>query len=1323
MENNIIIKNENPQESANCISKLTFAWILKFLYKGTKTDLKVKDLYKSLSCNKSERLTNLLEANWNKQLDISQAKNTKPSLYKAIQNTFFWKYMFQGMILFFYYSILRPVQPVLLAVFIGLFSENNEVEEETRLHNMFLYGGLIVLTSFILLFFNHHTNLLLAETGMQIRIACCSLLYRKLLRLSKTSLGQSSAGKIVNLLSNDVNRFDLVALLLHYIWIMPIQAVIVTYFIWQQVQIAALVGVGSLIILTVPVHAYVGKFTSVLRLKIAQKTDTRVRVMAEIISGIQVIKMYAWEKPFAKVADKARINEINILTWASYVRGVILSSSVFIERTILFITVVSYVLFGNVITADKVFSLAQFFNILQLAMAIHYPLATSFGAETLVTMKRLEEFLLLEEKAESSVSKNTSKGISLTNVTASWVLETKTLKNISFDIPPGTLCAVIGPVGAGKSSLLQLLLGELKLDHGNLDVGGNISYSSQEPWLFASTVRKNILFGQPYERHKYNNVIKVCALERDFELFPYGDKTLVGEKGVSLSGGQKARINLARAVYRDADVYLLDDPLSAVDTHVGRQLFDNCIVDHLQSKTRILVTHQLQYLKNADLIIVLNEGRLEVQGTFNELINIKIDFTKLLMAAENQEDTDPKPEKLIRQESIRIRQRRQSVLSCASLSSQVSNYIDEEATTKSENSVYWQYARAGGNFCVLFGLLLMLVFGQVTSNSADFWVTYWTGQEELRYSQCTPSFDEVVIDGHKGTEFDKNYFYFTQNETDVFKENVNCDGLIDTYKAIYIYSGIILLSIIVLVTRSIYYFKVAMTSSKNLHNRMFSSLLQAPMRFFNINPTGRILNRFSRDMGMIDEILPRFMLEALQIFLVMCGILVIVVATNYYMIVITIILGILFYKIRGWYMANARDIKHLEGITKSPVFSHLNSSFNGITTIRSASAEHILMKEFDLHQDTHTSAWYILLVCIEAFGLWIDTLSVTFIAFVIFGFILLHVYGGVNGSDVGLAISQSLILTGMVQYGMRQTAEVVSQMTCVERVLEYTTLEKEGPQETPEDKKESLQNWPKFGRIIFDNVFLRYSDTDLPVLRNLSFKINPNEKIGIAGRTGAGKSSLISALFRLAPVEGNIIIDELETHSIALNDLRKKISIIPQEPVLFSATLRYNLDPFDEFADDVLWDALKEVELKDVATSLDFDVQEGGSNFSVGQRQLLCLARAILRNNKILVLDEATANVDPQTDALIQKTIRNKFSSCTVLTIAHRLYTIMDMDKVLIMDAGCMVEYDHPYILLQNKDGYLYKMVEQTGSVMAAQLHAVAENAYTSTFVGQTTRL
>lgn len=329
--------------------------------------------------------------------------------------------------------------------------------------------------------------------------------------------------------------------------------------------------------------------------------------MAEIISGIQVIKMYAWEKPFAKVADKARINEINILTWASYVRGVILSSSVFIERTILFITVVSYVLFGNVITADKVFSLAQFFNILQLAMAIHYPLATSFGAETLVTMKRLEEFLLLEEKAESSVSKNTSKGISLTNVTASWVLETKTLKNISFDIPPGTLCAVIGPVGAGKSSLLQLLLGELKLDHGNLDVGGNISYSSQEPWLFASTVRKNILFGQPYERHKYNNVIKVCALERDFELFPYGDKTLVGEKGVSLSGGQKARINLARAVYRDADVYLLDDPLSAVDTHVGRQLFDNCIVDHLQSKTRILVTHQLQYLKNADLIIVLNE--------------------------------------------------------------------------------------------------------------------------------------------------------------------------------------------------------------------------------------------------------------------------------------------------------------------------------------------------------------------------------------------------------------------------------------------------------------------------------------------------------------------------------------------------------------------------------------------------------------------------------------------------------------------------------------------------------------------------------------------
>ncbi|ENN75124.1 hypothetical protein YQE_08304, partial [Dendroctonus ponderosae] len=418
----------------------------------------------------------------------------------------------------------------------------------------------------------------------------------------------------------------------------------------------------------------------------------------------------------------------------------------------------------------------------------------------------------------------------------------------------------------------------------------------------------------------------------------------------------------------------------------------------------------------------------------------------------------------------------------------------------------------------------------------------------------------------------------------------------------------------------------------------------------------------------------------------MTGILINVAISNYYMIAAMLVLGYAFLKLRGWYIASAKDIKHLEGIAKSPVFSHITSTLNGLTTIRASQAEIPLIKEFDEHQNVHTSAWFFTIMCMVSFGLWLDIVCLIFIFVVTFGFVVATEFGYVeNGSLVGLAISQSLILTGMVQHGMRQTAEVINQLTSVDRVMHYTKLETEGP------------------------------------------------FVGIVGRTGAGKSSLIWALFNLAPIEGQIFIDGVNTKTLGLNDLRKKISIIPQEPVLFSATLRYNLDPFSEFEDKKLWEVLEEVnvfttkclvpsfcaaetflsvELKDLATTLDMAVSEGGSNFSLGQRQLLCLARALLRNNKILVLDEATANVDAGTDGLIQSTIRKKFKECTVLTIAHRLNTIMDSDKVLVMASGQLLEFDHPHKLLQNPESHFLKMVEETGSSMTEQLKAVSLQAW-----------
>ncbi|KAJ8951068.1 hypothetical protein NQ318_003766, partial [Aromia moschata] len=1344
-------------------------WMVGLFSKGSRKGLEVIDLYKAVGRDQSTRLGDKLERNWNQEVQRAKLKNTEPSLLRALTKTFIWNYMLYGLSLFVQMVILRSVQPLVLSNFIKQFTT---IDETNSTEYMYIFGSALVGISVVIVFLMHHTNFALSCIGMRIRIAASSLVYRKIMRLNQNSLGQTAIGQVVNLLSNDVNRFDLVVLVLHYLWVMPFQTAIITYFIWTEVGISCLAGVLSMALFTLPVQGYLGKLTGKLRVKVANKTDKRVKLMSEVISGIQVIKMYTWEKPFEKIIKMARSTEIDDLKTTSYLRAFFSSANVFIERATLCLTVICYVLLGNVITADRVFSMAQFFNILQLGMAIFYPLAISFGAEAWVSVKRLQEFLVLDERETSKIDKHNLKEVQITNVSAAWVPVTTILHNINIHIPPNTLCAIVGPVGAGKSSLLQLILGELPASSGKIYLGGEISYSSQEPWLFASTVRANILFGQPYDKRLYQKIVKVCALEKDFQQFPQGDKTIVGERGVSLSGGQRARINLARAVYRQADVYLLDDPLSAVDTHVGKHLFEECIIKYLKGKTRILVTHQLQYLKKADLIVVINEGSIEAQGTFDELANSKLDFTKMLAAADESND---KEKVIVPDNEVELEQtlnlRRTSVLSLANSTLSESIEIaqtnvenDEETGENSDLSPFKEYFKAARNTCLLVFVAIVILMSQAACTGADYWVAFWTQQEEVRHLNNSiimknvvhqPIVEKIEIyDMSSIHEKTPSYYTYTRevNETrpqhpfsfsDLFDQvQVNNDiyTLLKTEVAMYFYGALIICAIVITLARSLLFFNVAMRASKNLHSKMFHALLQAPMRFFDTNPSGRVLNRFSKDMGAIDEILPRVMWDAIQtilrsrtgmayyceyagpgalwgrvnaIMLIMAGILINVGVSNPYIIIAMVILGAVFIKIRAWYIKTAKAIKHLEGITKSPVFSHVSSSLNGIVTIRASKAEDVLINEFDEHQDVHTSAWYLTITCMVSFGLWLDTICVIFVFCVTFSFIILHLckFSTVNGSLVGLALSQSLILTGMLQHGMRQTAEVINQLTSVERVLQYTTIETEGPFETPSEKMPKLP-WPSKGLIEFRNLCLKYVKEDPPVLKNLNFVIQPGEKIGIVGRTGAGKSSLISALFRLAPLEGNIFIDGVDTQQLGLNYLRKNISIIPQEPVLFSATLRYNLDPFDEFEDSKLWEALEEVELKDAVSNLNFLVSEGGSNFSLGQRQLVCLARAILRNNKILIMDEATANVDPRTDSFIQATIRRKFKDCTVLTIAHRLNTIMDSDKVMVMSSGCMLEYDHPHRLLQFPEGHFHKMLLQTGPMMSMQLKDIAHEAY-----------
>jgi ABC-type multidrug transport system fused ATPase/permease subunit len=1043
--------------------------------------------------------------------------------------------------------------------------------------------------------------------------------------------------------------------------------------------------------------------------------------MDEVISGIQVIKMYVWERPFAKLVSLARRAELNEVIKTSYIRGLFMTFQITTTRIAMFGTLTGLVLFGDKLSADKVFVFQAYFTALAFSMSMQFVRGVAEIAETLVSISRLEEFLMLEEfqeitsqKQNGSIAVGSQNGIILNHITAKWNADVKedTLKHVELRAKRGSLIAIMGHVGSGKSSLLQAILGELTLSSGCINVGGKISYACQEPWVFASTIRQNIVFGRPFDRTRYNRVVLACALETDFKQFQYGDLTLVGERGSSLSGGQKARISLARAVYNEADVYLLDDPLSAVDTNVGKRLFNDCIISYLANKTRILVTHQIQYLRDADHIVILNDGAIEAQGSFEELLGSQEDYAQPLTLEEsNYSPVEEKPEaERFGNGSINNLLRRLSRISTTSKSSvekvtgrdsdEIKLPINVEASSKGKfkHSVYIEYFRSGANLCVVFVIGILFLLAQTAASVVDWWMAYWTTQEELRIF-----YEEQISSGMwKGDN----------NSSPADGHNSKLEQMLSTHSYLYIYTSIVTTLFVVTIIRSFAFYKYCMRCSSSLHNSMFNSIIRTSMHFFHTNPSGRIMNRFSKDMGSVDELLPKAIMDASQIVLMMTGSLLVAVSVNLYFLIPIVVMGCLFLFIRKIYLRTSKNVKRLEGITKSPVFTHLNATLRGLTTIRAYGAQEILRKEFDKHQDLHSSAWYMFITTSQAFGFSLDIMCLIFIALVTFSFLLIE---DALGGSVGLAITQSLALVGMMQWGMRQSAEVANQMMSVERVVEYKYVPEEPLLETPPDTK-LPRMWPLEGRIEFENVYLRYGESCEPfVLKNLNLTIESKEKVGIVGRTGAGKSSLIAALFRLANVQGTIRIDGADTGKIGLHELRKHISIIPQDPFLFSGTLRRNIDPFNMYPDYMLWRVLDDVELKDSIDEthgLDSHVAEGGSNFSVGQRQLVCLARAILRRNRILMLDEATANVDPHTDSLIQKTIRTKFADCTVLTVAHRLNTIMDSDRVLVMDAGIMVEFDHPHILLQNKDGHFYRMVQETGHIMAEQLSRTAQECY-----------
>ncbi|CAG0897047.1 unnamed protein product [Darwinula stevensoni] len=1212
-------------------------WLNPLMWLGSRRDLELGDLFGVPQGDESDNLGDELQRQWEHELrkanvsdghlDTEQTttkegqKMKRPSLLKAIVRTFGGKYAAAGIIVFFEECVLRVAQPVFMALLIRYFSGNWKYGNET--YWGWLFGTGVILCSLLYIFTHHAVFFNIGRYGMQIRVACGSIIYRKALRLSKCALGRTTSGQMVNLLSNDVNRFDQSVIYLHYLWIGPIQAIISTAILWLEFGISSLSGIAFLIL-----------FAS------------------------------SQGSPLASCPD----------------------------------------------AIGRVFLAVAVYNNIRMTMTYYFPFGVAQAAETVISIKRLQEFLLHEElrkpnhymvsspgvlgdadqrKSTKPLSKNGNPGIEMKNAIASWTKgrESIVLDGVSVSVKPGQLVAVIGPVGSGKSSMVQAILGELPLETGELQVRGRLAYTGQEPWVFAGSIRENITLGKSYDGALFSRVVHACALHKDLDHFPHRERSLVGDRGITLSGGQKARISLARALYQEADIYLLDDPLSAVDAHVGRHLFNKCIMGYLKDKPRILVTHQLQFLQTAD-------GKVATSGTYNELLKSGVDFTKLMAKHETSQHLE---EEL---SSTRIN-RTCSNESLPSLD--VQSYTNEGSTTKlgdkasaptlaeetrSRGSlsarIYWDYLKAGAGWFLRLLLIVSYILTQCAFSGSDWWLSYWTNAQQEAANRTNSSAVELLFG----------------------------NPLLDPWTPMYIYVAIVVALFLLSIFRTVLFFYICMNSSINLHSCMFKSVLRAPVAFFDNNPVGRILNRFSNDVGASDDMLPPTACDSLGVAFHILGVSVLLCIVNYYVIICTIVIMVAFSCLRHFYLNTARDLKRLESITRSPVFSHLSASLNGLATIRASHDEDIFIKGFDNHQDLHTSTWFVFLSGTRWFGIWLDWLIVAYLAAITYSF--MGIGREALGGDVGLAISSAIMLAGIFQLGVRQSAELENQMVSVERIMEYSRLKEEAALESPPDKKPPL-GWPSEGHVKFEHVSLRYAPDSSPVLKDLTFTIAAKEKVGIVGRTGAGKSSLITVLFRLTEPEGRILLDGRETKAYGLHEVRRGIAIIPQDPVLFQGTMRRNLDPFDEHSDEALWKVLEQVQLKqpvsEMKEKLDTKLSEGGSNFSVGQRQLVCLARALLRQNKILILDEATANVDPETDALIQDTLRRSFSDCTVLTIAHRLDTIIDSDKVLVLDHGEIKELGQPHELLQNENGFFSDLVGQTGPGAAKRLRLAAARA------------
>lgn len=1186
------------------------------------------------------------------------------------------------------------------------------------------------------------------ETGINLRGALLAMIYNKILRLSTSnmSMGEMTLGQINNLVAIETNQLMWFLFLCPNLWAMPVQIVMGVILLYYLLGCSALVG-ASVIVLLAPVQYLIAtKLADTQKSSLEHSTD-RLKKTSEILKGIKLLKLYAWENIFCDSVEETRGKELTSLkTFAFYT-----SMSIFMNAAIPIAAVLATFVMHNFLqktgpNPSEAFAALALFHILVTPLFL-LSTVVRFAVKALVSVQKLGEFLQSDEIGDDSwrngdmtvpceagkkhlgVTKAINRkkpmryqmdnyeqptrrlmrptetedvAVKVSNGFFTWGSNLSTLSDINIRIPTGQLTMIVGQVGCGKSSLLLAMLGEMQTIDGRVYWSNknrySVAYATQKSWLLNATVEENITFGSSFNKQRYKAVIDACSLQPDIDLLPFGDQTEIGERGINLSGGQRQRICVARALYQNTNIVFLDDPFSALDIHLSDHLMQEGILKFLQDdkRTVVLVTHKLQYLIHADWIIAMKDGSVLREGTLKDIQTHDVelyDHWKTLMNRQDQE-----LEKDIQQDSQTTLERK--TLRRAFYSREAKNQIDDEdeeeeeeeedddnmSTTTNRRSkipwrVCWRYLSSGGFFMVFLMVSSKLLKHSVIV-AIDYWLALWTS------SKTNQSLGEGT------SASDGTGLAYGANTTKPTPGAVEAEDSYFLPVFIVLCAAGITLCLITSLTVEF----LGLSAATNLHHNLLNKIIHAPIRFFDITPLGQILNRFSADTNIIDQHIPPT-LESLTRSTLLClsAIGVISSITPYFLIAL-VPLAVAFYFIQKYFRVASKDLQDLDDSTQLPLLCHFSETAEGLTTIRAFRHEARFKQRMLELTDTNNTAYLFLSAANRWLEVRTDYLGAVIVLTAAGASIWTSPGNLPSESLVGLGLTYALTVTNYLNWVVRNLADLEVQMAAVKKVNSFLGTESEN-YEGSMDSSQVPENWPQDGEIKIQDLCVRYDPMLKPVLKHVNAYIKPGQKVGICGRTGSGKSSLSLAFFNMVDIfEGKIVIDGIDICKLPLQTLRSRLSIILQDPVLFSGSIRFNLDPERTCTDDRLWEALEIAQLKNMVKALpgglDAVVTEGGENFSVGQRQLFCLARAFVRKSSILIMDEATASIDMATENILQKVVMTAFSDRTVVTIAHRVHTILTADLVIVMKRGNILEYDKPETLLEQEDGMFASFVK-----------------------------